>query len=251
MSVGTPPYLSATRERSAPLTDVRVVAPHASERLGLCRGTSWLARRWLATGRKGSGTEQRLPTLSGRWCRGPLATEDHETDQEGGEGDPDEGEVVGKQVTRTFTDLVQAEDLVLDRAVVEVEAAQAHEDPTRQGSAAIPSQLRPPLQEDDQARDEQSRRNSVKDAVGNGPNRTRRPIVEVVPAEKLMQDDLVERPRDAGADQQTRQSGARPRDRRLPPLSAWPAHGDDYMSQRSSSIAQSPYEGGRIISPKG
>ena len=73
-------------------------------------------------------------------------TEDREADEDGAERDRYEGNIVGHLTARAFTNLVEAQDLVLDRAVVEVEAAGTQEDPTPEWSTPSTSELEPPLQ---------------------------------------------------------------------------------------------------------
>src|SRR4029450_12228377 len=112
----------------------------------------------------------------------------------------EERQVVGEVVGGAFADLVEAEELVLDGAVVEVEAAHAQEDAgegdpglVRCGSAAF-DQL-------DEADDQDGGAEEVEEAVGDEADRRGRAVVEVVPAKELVEDDLVERSGEADADQ--------------------------------------------------
>ena len=136
-------------------------------------------------------------------------TEDREADEDGAERDRYEGNIVGHLTACALTNLVEAQDLVLDRAVVEVEAAHTQEDPTREWSTRPTSELGPPHQQDDKAPYEDRRRHGVEDAVGDQRRRTRRPVIEMMPPKQLMQDDLVECAGDAYSDHQSRQCNAR------------------------------------------
>src|SRR5215213_6118626 len=117
-----------------------------------------------------------------------------------GSGDGEEGEVVGEVVGDAFADLVEAEELVLDGAVVEVEAASAQEDAGEGdagwvgGGAAAFDQL-------DEADDQDGGAEEVEEAVGDQAHGGGRAIVEVVPGEELVEDDLVEGAGEADADQ--------------------------------------------------
>jgi hypothetical protein len=128
------------------------------------------------------------------------AAEEEGAGEDGGGGDGEEGEVVGEVVGNAFADLVEAEELVLDGAVVEVEGARPEEDagegdagPVLGGSAAF-DQL-------DEADDQDDGAEEVEQAVGDEAGRWGRAVVEVVPAEELVEDDLVQGAGEADADQ--------------------------------------------------
>ena len=103
-------------------------------------------------------------------------------------------------------DLVQPPPLVLDRAVVELEAAESEQE------AAPPVQLRPgqpaaQVGKEDEPNHEREPAASVEDPVRDQPPGRRRFVVEVVPVEDLVEDGLVDESGDADADKDTGKNG--------------------------------------------
>ena len=99
-----------------------------------------------------------------------------------------------------LADLVEAEELVLDGAVVEVEAAGAQED-AGEGEAGWVGAGAAALDQLDDADDQDGGAEQVEQAVGDEADGGGRAVVEVVPGQELVQDDLVEGAGDADADQ--------------------------------------------------
>src|SRR5215216_5899602 len=118
----------------------------------------------------------------GRSLSGGLAglAEEEGAGEDGGGGDGQEHQVVGEVAGGAFADLVEAEELVLNGAVVEVEAAGAEEDAGEGdpgwvgGGVAAFDQL-------DEADDQDGRAEQVEQAVGDEANGGGRAVVEVVP----------------------------------------------------------------------
>src|SRR5829696_4637306 len=109
----------------------------------------------------------------------------------------------------------EAEELVLDGAVVEVEAAGAEEDAGK-GDAGWVGSGAAAFDQLDEADDQDGGAEEVEEAVGDEAGGEGRAVVEVVPGEELVEDDLVEGAGEADADQdawpeQGRAAGARRR----------------------------------------
>src|SRR5215217_5605553 len=117
-----------------------------------------------------------------------------------GAGDGEECQVVGEVVGGVGADLVEAEELVLDGAVVEVEAAGAEED-AGEGEAGWVGGGVAAFDQLDDADDEDDGAEDVEQAVGDEADGGGGAVVEVVPGEELVEDDLVEGAGEADADQ--------------------------------------------------
>jgi hypothetical protein len=118
-------------------------------------------------------------------------------------GDGQEPQVVREVAGDAFADLVEAEELVLDGAVVEVEGAGAEED-AGEGDAGSVLGGSAAFDELDEADDQDDGAEEVEQAVGDEPGRRGRAVVEVVPAEELVEDDLVQGAGETDADQDGR-----------------------------------------------
>jgi hypothetical protein len=103
----------------------------------------------------------------GDWSGGGLASAAQEEGAGEGDsgGDGEEGEVVGEVVGGALADLVEAEELVLDGAVVEVEAAGAEED-AGEGEAGWVGGGVAAFDQLDDADDQQNGAEDVEQAVG-------------------------------------------------------------------------------------
>jgi hypothetical protein len=114
--------------------------------------------------------------------------------------------VVGQQV-HPVPDLVDAQDLVVDHAVEELEGA--HTRCHRRGPPA-PRHLSPTsdVRQQEQRPDRDEPAEGVEDAVGRQRDLRRRQVVEVVPLQTQVEDEQVDhRRRDPAAEQEAGQDG--------------------------------------------
>ena len=132
-----------------------------------------------------------------------LAAEEEGAGEGDGGGDGQEGEVIGEVVGNALADLVEAEELVLDGAVVEVEGAGAEEDAAEGDAGWVPGGSAA-FDQLDEADDQDDGAEEVEQAVGDQAGGGGRAVVEVVPGEELVEDDLVEGASETDADQDGR-----------------------------------------------
>jgi hypothetical protein len=115
---------------------------------------------------------------------------EREANGENDECPADECEVVRRLVADALPNLVQTQNLVLNRSVIQIEGARPHEDAsTRPSPVERPQSPRPPQE---QASDnDRAGRHEVKQSVGDKRNGYVRAVVEVVPTQELVKDHLV------------------------------------------------------------
>jgi hypothetical protein len=108
------------------------------------------------------------------------------------EGPADECQVVWCIAADALANLMQPQDLVLNRSVIQIEGARPNEDAsTRPSPVQRPQSPRPP--QEHASDDDRTGRHEVKQSVGNERNGYVRAVVEVMPTEELVEDHLVKR----------------------------------------------------------
>src|SRR5690606_19283943 len=110
--------------------------------------------------------------------------------------------VVGKQVD-VVADLVQPQQFVVHRPVVELESPSAQQDA---GHQSLPPQLAPPphISDHHQPDHRGEPAESVEETIGDQTGLQRGPIVEVVPVQDLVEHGFVHERRNSHADEQPR-----------------------------------------------